>query len=111
MSQWKWPVDVGSSLSEVMNVSEIQFGDGYAQNIESGINHEERSFRIRSSLLNKEFLEAREFLRAHRGTIPIDFVEPKTGSMFKALVKKWDVTYDKQWVVLAFEAERVYIYP
>jgi phage-related protein len=111
VSLWRWPMDVGTNKKTRFRVEKIQFGDGYAQRVENGINHEERVLNIKSTLTNAEFLEAEQLLLAHRGSVPIDFLDPKTNMPFKAVVEEWDVSYDQEWVVLTFQAERVFSWP
>ncbi|AKJ41479.1 phage tail protein [Pragia fontium] len=63
--RWKTQIQNQQQVSYTRRVRSVQFGDGYKQISEDGINSELQSWPIIYTGHSKEVLEVRDFLRAH----------------------------------------------
>jgi phage-related protein len=104
MSTFTWIPDIGSTEERAPRIRSVQFGDGYEQRAQDGINADMRkrslSFTARSSAESTAILA---FLEAQGGTASFDYTHPGDSSR-KYVCKSWKAT-DTGYLLKTITAE------
>lgn len=91
-----WPAVPGPSKADpetTVRVLEAQFGDGYTQTSEDGLNSISDSYSVDWSLLTKaELAMFVDFLKAHKGSMPFLWKSPLESVVRQWKCKTWKAT-------------------
>lgn len=92
MATFTWTPDFGAQLSRAPRVKTAQFGDGYQQRAQFGINNNPQSWSLQ--FVNREDTEADEidaFLTARRAVEAFDWTPPRQSTAIKVVCDSWNV--------------------
>lgn len=91
-----FPATPGPSKADpetTVRVLEAQYGDGYTQTLEDGLNAISDSYAVAWGLLTKtELATFTGFLKAHKGTVPFLWKSPLEDTVRQWKCKTWKAT-------------------
>jgi len=94
MTTFTYTVDFSSAKRTQPKISNIQFGDGYAQRIAQGINNVSSNWSV--SFVNRTLEEATEienFFIARGGTESFDWTPPREEIEIKVVCTSWERSF------------------
>jgi|SRR5690606_6461786 len=104
-----WPVQANSSGGGSFRTKKAQFGDGYSQEVEDGLNAEEANVTVSIEGTADELAPVLAFARAHKAqsflwTPPMD-----TQGLYRCRSFKWNAVDGGYRYLLTLEFERTYV--
>lgn len=94
MSEFTWTPSYGSSVKRKPSIHKAQFGDGYAQRTQNGINANPKSRNLVFSNLTAAVADAIEaFLEGKNGSTPFTFTFPGESEQM-VVCEQWDRMYN-----------------
>jgi phage-related protein len=71
-----WRVHADASGSGTFGVNTAQFGDGYSQRVQKGINNESQLWSVTVAGFKPEVMPVLNFIRAHEGAVAFYWTPP-----------------------------------
>jgi len=94
MAIFTWVPSYGTQVSKKPRMLAAQFGDGYAQRAQNGINSNPQSWSLVFSSIAPADADAIDtFLATQAGVTPFDWTTPK-GDALRFTCAEWSRTYD-----------------
>lgn len=109
LREYTWCLDAGASRQTSFTVQAVQFGDGYKQVSDSGINNVRDSASYSTTGKLAEVSQAYNFLREHKGVTPFIINVGGVTGVFRTVneVTRTHIKADR-WQV-SFTVEEVFI--
>lgn len=91
--------DYGASENKEPKIRKAQFGDGYAQRVQDGVNNLPRKWNLKFTQTPANADKIENFLASTNGTSNFDWTPPR-GASGKWVAEKWDRSIEEAYDVI-----------